>query len=94
MAKGELALFAADDLVYEIPPDDTIEIEQQLVRLGWLSLETCPRCGSNRLFPPHSSQDCLVDVPCLTIEGSDLGKVGRVWSLTEAALQRFASSAP
>lgn len=89
MEKGERVVFAPDDLGYLVPRGEHIEIESQLTGLGWHQLESCPRCGSRRLFPLEYSANSQVDVECDEVTGEDLEKRGRYWRLNQNAVKRF-----
>ena len=90
MEKGTKIVFAPDDLGYLVPRGEHVEIEGQLKSQGWHQLETCPKCGSRRLFPLEYPADTLAEVECFEVQRSDLEKADDIWKLTNEALSKIA----
>lgn len=88
--KGSLVVFAPDDLGYLVPVGEHIEIESQLKSMGWHQMETCPKCGSRKLFPLEYSEESALEVECIEINRDDLVKGKNVWELSNSALSKLA----
>lgn len=84
------AIFRADDLgVYTEPQMDSIDIEAQLIELGWFRSGTCPKCASRNLFPNEFLEVDEIEVPCICVEEGDLEQNGKLWRLSGLALLKF-----
>jgi len=90
LEKGGRIVFAADDLGYLVPRGEHVEIEEQLKSLGWHQLETCPKCGSRKLFPLEYPEETLAEVECVEIQRSDLEKVNNLWQVSDDSLSKIA----
>ena len=91
LTKNNQILFIPDDLAYCFPDAGNYEYGDLFRDAGWRDLESCPKCGSRKLFPPAYDPHSMTDVGCLHIDQHDLVEVAGAWSLSETGREKLNS---
>ena len=81
--------FVPDDIWYLFPEGTDFDIELIFRKLGWRSIESCPKCKSNNIFPPIYDVSTCEEVDCEIVERKDFELLAGEWSLIEKAKEKY-----
>jgi hypothetical protein len=89
LIRNERCLFIPDDIWYSFPQNVQFDMASLFIKLGWRELESCPKCGSQRLSPAKFDKANMLDLPCIEIHASFFEEENGRWELTANAKERF-----
>lgn len=90
LSKDGRLIYIADNIWRTFPKGTAFDIESDFIELGWLPIESCPKCRSRNLSPPTYDTKIMVDVKCEEIHFAHFEKPDSEWKLTESAKTNFA----
>jgi hypothetical protein len=83
LVKNNLLIFISDDINYQFPNNENINLDQIFRLEGFISLDECPKCKSKKLFPEINDNESKTDVKIYDVEFSDFYKKDDKWYIRQ-----------